>query len=212
MAQPNDRPEHDEYGAIWCGVHGRYECTGQRSKGRGKCHQARMIGLNTCQHHQGRGGPARHLAALQEREYPLRVQEIDIHPAEALLWRVRYLTALLRSIDHEVAELRRQEIGWGLERETVEVAEGHGRAITRTMGAKLSWWIIYQEKIDKALQSACVAALQAAAEDRLVRMAQAQGAKAFAAYQAGLAKLQLTDAQWDLAREGMPQVLQELLG
>lgn len=40
-------------GARWCDEHGRYECTRNRTKGRGQCHQAAIRGTSACQNHGG---------------------------------------------------------------------------------------------------------------------------------------------------------------
>lgn len=40
-------------GARWCGEHGRFECTKQRSKGRGECHQPATTGTDACRNHAG---------------------------------------------------------------------------------------------------------------------------------------------------------------
>jgi hypothetical protein len=156
--------------------------------------------------HAGGGGQARHLAVVAQRDFPLAVQPVDIHPAEALLWRVRYLTAFLRAVDAEVARLSRAEATWGEERrEDSEL----GTKVVRS--ARLNTWLELQDRTNRALVAAAAAALSANAEERLVRMAEAQGARMFAAYQRGLGKLALTEGQWELARAGYAEVLSELV-
>jgi hypothetical protein len=39
--------------ARWCEDHGRLECTRNRTKGRGQCHQAAVRGTNACKNHSG---------------------------------------------------------------------------------------------------------------------------------------------------------------
>lgn len=39
--------------ARWCEEHGRLECTKNRSKGRGTCHQAAVRGTDACKNHSG---------------------------------------------------------------------------------------------------------------------------------------------------------------
>jgi hypothetical protein len=72
-------------------------------------------------------------------------------------------------------------------------------------------WLDLQDRTGRALVAASAAALQASAEERLVRMAEAQGARAYAAYQRGLPRLGLTEGQWEAARAGYAEVLQELV-
>jgi hypothetical protein len=40
-------------GAKWCDTHGRLECTKDRTKGRGPCHQCAVKGTNVCKNHGG---------------------------------------------------------------------------------------------------------------------------------------------------------------
>src|SRR5688500_3792178 len=40
-------------GARWCAEHGRFECTKQRSKQRGECHQPATSGTDACRNHAG---------------------------------------------------------------------------------------------------------------------------------------------------------------
>jgi hypothetical protein len=45
--------ENNPGGARWCSEHERLECTKNRTKGRGQCHQAATRGTNACQNHAG---------------------------------------------------------------------------------------------------------------------------------------------------------------
>lgn len=44
---------HNPGGARWCDEHRRLECTRNRTKGRGQCHQAAIRGTKVCQNHGG---------------------------------------------------------------------------------------------------------------------------------------------------------------
>jgi phage terminase small subunit len=200
-----ERPRPPGEAGQWCEEHKRWECTKNKHGGT-RCHKSRLRGTDACTMHGGRNAKARSLAVVAQHDFPLAVEPVDIHPAEALLWRVKYLTAFLRAIDAEVARIGREEATWGLERQ--EASELGERVVH---GARLSPWLELQDRTNRALVAAASAALQANAEERLVRMAEAQGARLFAAYQRGLGKLGLSPAQWDLAVAGYAEVLGELV-
>lgn len=199
-----DRRDPGGQGA-WCEEHGKWECT-KRKHGGSRCHRLRLRGTDACALHGGRNAKVRSLAVVAQREFPLAVEPVDIHPAEALLWRVRYLTAFLRAIDAEVARLSAPEVTWGLERQ-----EDSELGTKTVRSARLHTWLDLQDRTNRALIAASAAALQANAEERLVRMAEAQGARMFAAYQRGLGKLGLSEGQWEMARAGYAEVLSELV-
>lgn len=50
---PRLRPHFNPGGARWCEQHSRMECTKQRHKNRGVCHQAAVRGLDACKQHGG---------------------------------------------------------------------------------------------------------------------------------------------------------------
>lgn len=50
---PGDPIRPNPGGARWCEEHGRFECTKQRTKQRGDCHQAAVAGTAVCVNHGG---------------------------------------------------------------------------------------------------------------------------------------------------------------
>jgi hypothetical protein len=58
-AEPTSQPmSHDDRmtrsGARWCDGHDRWECSKQRTKGRGDCHQPAVRGMAACRNHVGK--------------------------------------------------------------------------------------------------------------------------------------------------------------
>lgn len=207
-AAPMRQPDPRYPGAAWCDLHHRWECVHDSKRSKERCHGPAVEGTNACRMHPGSTGKVKHLAAVALREFPLAVVPVDIHPGEALLEQVRYLTAFLRAVNAEVDHLSREDAVFGVEK----VIDGEmGRTTVRS--SKLSVWLELQDKTRRSLIAASAAALQANADERLVRMAEAQGAKVYGTYQRGLERITpaLSDAQWESARQEMPAVLRELV-
>lgn len=53
MAIKRTGPDFNPGGARYCEEHGRLECTKNRTKGRGVCHQAAVRGTDACRNHSG---------------------------------------------------------------------------------------------------------------------------------------------------------------
>lgn len=51
---PDGHTRPNPGGARWCDEHGRFECTKQRSRQRGDCHQAAVSGTAVCANHGGK--------------------------------------------------------------------------------------------------------------------------------------------------------------
>jgi len=214
---PRAHGAHDHWGARYCEDHKRWECTGQRSKGRGQCHKPASRGLNTCNMHQGRGGKIKHLAAVAEQEavrlggrLPGGREAPEIHPADALLYQVRYWAGLCGWLDDMVAALEQGTMVWGLVRET-DASGGEYPGRTTIHGAGLAVWVQWHERAHKQLAWVCEIALRAEVDQAALALQQAQGMQAFRAFQAGLQRLGLTADQWATARAVMPQVLRALV-
>ena len=161
----------------WCDQHERWECTSNRSKGRGLCHALAAIGIGRCNIHAGVkvSEDANHLLALEQRRNPMAGQPMDIGPAEALLWRVRVLAGEVARLDEVIAGLEADELVWGKTHE-VDDDTGAQPGTKTTYGARVNTWLIIRAQRERALQDACEAALRANIEERMVRLAEQQGA------------------------------------
>lgn len=192
--------------ARWCDQHKRRECVHQRSRGRGTCHGTAITGLDSCRMHAG--SQVRVAVAKSQRQRG-HWQPIPVHPAEALLGEVAWWAGQSAWLDEVVGGLQEGEMVWGMvRRQDVQGGEFPGATVIEE--ATLNTWIGWQQKSHGQLAQVSRWALEAAAEDRMVRLAEAQGARAFSAFQMGLRRLELTAAQWEAAREVMPAVLKEL--
>lgn len=194
--------------ARWCDEHKRWECTGSRSRGRGLCHGIAMEGLTTCRMHQGRHGKVAHLAAVAARKRTGGVPR-DVHPAQALLEEVAYWTGLCDWLDEIVGELEQGNAVWGISQRT-DVTGGEFPGATVIERADLNVWVKWQHQAHREKVTAAKAAVEAEVDTALLRLEQAKGMQVFRAFQLGLEQLELTEAQWAIAREAMPRVLREL--
>lgn len=212
------QPGPDEHwGARYCEEHDRWECTGQKSRGRGQCHEQAMAGLNTCYHHQGGNAKIKHLVAVTQREgaklggpLPGGRQLPDVHPADALMYQVRYWAGMCDWLDGVLAGLDEGTMVWGMTRR-VDVQGGEFPGVTVVEQAGRNAWADWHERAHRLLADVCAKALAAEVDAAALRLQQAQGMQAFRAFQAGLQKLGLSAAQWETARRVMPEVLRALV-
>jgi P27 family predicted phage terminase small subunit len=177
MGQGNPTSSTPAEQGRWCAEHERYECTRNRSRGRGACHGAAVLGLSACTAHAGVDihENAAHLLALQSRKNPIAGQPMDIGPAEALLWRVRVLAGEVQRLDDLIAGLEQDELVWGVTQEETTETDA-GPVVKSTSQSRINVWLVLRAQRERALQDACEAALRANIEERLVRLAESQGA------------------------------------
>jgi Phage terminase, small subunit len=200
----------------WCEEHGRWEGTCHRKDG-SDCHLPKWEGLGTCKRHGGRNAQIKHLVAVTDREggkigggpLPGGRELPDIHPADALLYQVRYWAGMTGWLDEVVAGLEQGSMTWGLVRR-METTGGEFPGVALIEQAGLNVWVEWQARAHRLLADVCAKALAAEVDAAALRLQQAQGMQAFRAFQAGLQRLALTAAQWEQARVVMPEVLRAL--
>jgi P27 family predicted phage terminase small subunit len=161
----------------YCETHKRWECTAKKTRGRGLCHAIAALGVGRCVDHAGvkLSEYAPHILAVERQRNPLAGQPMDIGPSEALLWRVRVLAGEVSRLDDLIASLERDELVFGVVREeTTQTADGEFTKTTQE--ARMNVWLVLRAQREKMLQDACEAALRANIEERLVRLAEQQGA------------------------------------
>jgi len=164
------RPE----GAWFCEQHKKWHGTCHNKDG-SRCHGDLVEGLTTCRMHPGRNAEVKHLLAVQRRKNPLAGEPMDIGPAEALLWRVRVLAGEVQRLDDLIASLERDELVWGItSEESTDTDAGPYVKVTRQ--SRVNTWVLLRQQRESALHAACEAALRANIEERLVRLAEQQGA------------------------------------
>lgn len=190
----------------WCPEHGRWECTHNRNRGRGPCHAPAKLGTEGCRMHAGSGQDLKHQAALARRAGG---HSLDVSPSEVLLAEVRYTAGLCAWLDGVIAAMDQDKMMWNLD-SRIDKAHGEFPGSETVHRAGLSPWVVWHGKAHDHNLKAAEAALRANVEERLVRLAEAEGARVFGAFHRGLAQLGLTVEQWEQARVVMPQVLREL--
>lgn len=158
----------------YCDEHARWECTRERSRGRGCCHGPAVAGTPACRMHLGSSPAtnAAHIAAVERRANPLAGEPYDIAPGEALLWRVRVLAGEVRRLDGKIAAIDEDDLVWG--DTEVSVMDGENPVTRTTSGARLNMWVQLRAQRERQLQSACEAALRAGVEQALVELARDQ--------------------------------------
>jgi hypothetical protein len=214
--QPPDQPEHPQQApeaaspmqhGRWCPEHGRWECKGGRSRGRGECHAPRQVGNDTCRMHPGPDAEVKRVVELNRRK--VGGIPLNVSPTEALLIEVRRGAGICAWLDSVVADLREQEVLWGKTKEVrSDSGEFPGREVT--FSAVLNGWIRYQQREREMLVAATSAAVRANIEGQYLALAKAQGQRIFEAFEKALRQLSLSEDQWATARAVIPGVLVEL--
>jgi hypothetical protein len=198
--------KHDE--PWFCEEHRVLHGTCHRHKGL-PCHGSLPAGMRTCRMHSGAHGPAKIVMgrAAKARHFV----PVEIHPAEALLREVAWWNGQCLWLDEMVSALQRGEMTWGMVRRTGEWESGVPSGLTVIEESGLHALVAWQQRAHRDLAQVSRWALDAAADERLVRLAEAQGARLHAAYKRGLDRIGLTEAQWERARAGYAEVLAELV-
>lgn len=195
--------EDPDGGGRWCAEHVRWECTHNRSRGRGTCHGPRKRGTAGCRMHAGSNQDVKHAAATLVR--PLAAGQLrDVSPGQALLEEVARTAQEVEWLATQVGQLQGDAVVWGRDRERVSSAgEWPGTEVLST--AKPHVWVQLYHQQRRHLAAVCAAALAANVDERMVRVAEAQGAAIVQLLQAVFAdpQLGLTPAQ----RAVLPQVV-----
>lgn len=195
-------PEHGR----WCEQHKRWECTSQRSRGRGECHGSAVADTDRCRMHQGK----RAADVISEAEARKAVATYglprDISPTEALLEEVRYTAGHVAWLRERVAELEERDLVWGVTEETdTQASEFPGTNTTRA--AKPNPWLQLYREERKHLLDVTKVAIAVGIEERRVRLAEAQGALLNGVIRRILDRLSLTPEQSALLPLVVPEEL-----
>lgn len=130
----------------------------------------------------------------------------DITPAAALLEEVRYAAGHVAWLRARVAELEPDALTWGLA-ERAERAATEFPGTDTTERAALNTWLEAYHRERRYLLDVSKAALSAGVEERLVQLAEAQGLAVVTVLARVFARLQLTEAQRQLAAVAVPEEL-----
>lgn len=196
-------------GAHWCEEHHRRECVHKSKRSGQRCHANAVRGIDSCRLHAGSRERVLMGKALAERPRVAgHFQPIKVHPAEALLDEVAYWAGLCAWLDRIVAGLQQGEMVWGLQRRRVVSGQDGGEE-SAEWAAGLNAWVTWATRAHEAKARVARLALEGA-EGSMVEFTELQAVKVGAAFERGLRQLDLTDRQWELARQAYPAVLAEL--
>lgn len=233
--RPTDPTQPDPFGARWCAEHEWWECTRQRSKGRGVCHGNAIDGTDACRMHAGvptevakAQGQARITAFSALGGTP------SIEPGYAVLaslhlsWLRLHLYASL--LEQQVGAEADEPVGsWNGDLEDEDSGRGVGRQQSPAGTAGLIGHTFAADKQAGVFASAeavrALVALEAQERDRVVRfaktahdmgiaerevkLAESQGALLAAVVRGILGDLDLTPVQLERAPEVIQRHLRE---
>lgn len=154
---------------------------GAKTRSGAPCTQRPMRGQKRCKMHGGKTprGLAAGARRIAEMEAALAVSKfggpVDVSPAEALLHLVQTKASEVAFWQARVAELDDDELTWG--RESTEVGVGPEGLIDKTThkaAPHVALTLLHKTQDQLAAYSA--AALKAGVDERMVRLAEAQGA------------------------------------
>lgn len=205
-------------GAHFDAGHDRRVCGAQRAKGQGACQRPAGWGTDhpgagTCKLHGG-STPNHRAAArieLARRDVVTFGLPRDIGPAAALLEEVHRTAGHVSWLQIKVAELDEEDLVWGVVEEVDKQAAEFGGTDT-TRAAKPNVWLTLYQQERKHLAAVAKAAIDAGCNERLVRLAEEQGAVLASAIRAILADLSLTAEQQAMVRDVVPRHLRALSG
>jgi len=202
-------PIRDDHPGRWCEEHHRWECTGNRSRGRGTCHGIATPNGN-CRMHAGHNTGTAKAAAQLVRRVPTFGEPVDISPGEALLQEVRRSAGIVAWLAAVVGALDQGDVVWGVERRT-DRSGGEFPGADLISSAKPNVWVSLYQAERRHLVATCEAALRANVDERLVRLAEMQGGRIVAALNGIFDDLGLSPEQRGLLPEVVPRRLRELV-
>lgn len=156
----------------WCETHNRYCCTGQRSDGGDCCRPARKTS-GKCPRHDTRTRATK-LAEVLVRE-PTYGAPLKISAEEALMWELWRTAGHVRWLGERVAELESDALTWGQSQKVTKYwGEFPGQEIVERSGPHVLLDLYDRERTH--LVKTATAIIGAGLADRLVRVAEEQGA------------------------------------
>jgi hypothetical protein len=193
-------------GAWFCEQHHKWHGSCHK-KGGDQCHGQLVKGLSTCRMHVG-GASAKQLAAKLVREptygSPVKISSEDARVQE--LWRT---AGHVRWLADRVAELEYEVLTFGTTREIEETGDRQGTSRVREAKPHLLLDLYQRERKHLVYVSAQI--ISAGLADRLVRVAEAQGAAMARIVQSILDDLELSPEQLSRVPAIVPRRFRELM-
>ncbi|MFE2832173.1 hypothetical protein ACFXI6_14165 [Streptomyces mirabilis] len=201
---------------------GSRRCWGYSKKTQSQCGQAAMPGQNVCKFHGGAAPQSIRAAEQRLAEEKARAlvqtygRKIETTATAALLDEVQWTAGHVAWLRERVQEIEtaaavagtdtEHPLIWGVTREK---EGGEDRGITSEAAPNV-WLKLYQAERSH-LVKVCESALRAGIEERMVRLAESQGAKVAEAVRGILGDLQLTAEQQARVAEIVPRRLRALV-
>lgn len=184
-------------------------CTGKSKQSGERCKRGTTPGTDKCYIHAGVSKSVL-LARAAEEEAKRAVVTYglprDISPSDALLEEVRITAGHVAWLRGRVAELAPDALTWGT-RETVDKQATEFPGTDTTEAAAVNMWLELYYRERKHLVDVCKAAISVGIEERMVRLAEAQGALLNDVIRRILARLSLSAAQSALLPVVVPEEL-----
>jgi DNA-binding TFAR19-related protein (PDSD5 family) len=178
------------------------KCVASRKRDGEPCTQWALNGIDKCRQHAGISAADRAVRKAVATYGAPR----DITPAAALVEEVRYAAGHVAWLRGKVAELEPEALTWGVSEIAHKSATEFGGTDT-TERAALNVWLEAYHRERRYLLDVSKAALAAGVEERLVQLAEAQGMAVVTVLARVFDRLQLTDAQRELAAVAVPEEL-----
>lgn len=167
-------------GARWCEQHGWFECTKNRTKGRGPCHKPAIKGTNACLRHSGLSREkAKAKGEVTMAAAERMAKRDDITPSEALLELVQGAAGEVEYWRRRVGELDEAELTWGVTKKVTGGSSGSGGdgngGGQMTLEAKPHIAYVQKVEAELRLERFASAALQRGVEVELLKIARSRG-------------------------------------
>lgn len=187
----------------WCDEHNRYECTGNRSHGRGTCHGPAIAGATVCRMHSG-GPKARANAAIRAAVARWTDGQQTLDPGETLL---RLMTVAYLRAEQHADELDNilTEHGWR------DAFVGDAMGEFGKVGEYAKQLSVWEAQERKQAADLAVKAVAAGLEERRVRAEEQQVALFAQALDAALQELGLADRTAEV-KSGVSRHLRSIAG
>lgn len=170
-------------------------------------------GAGNCHFHGGSSPNGRKHAMEEQARKAVETYGLprDISPTDALLEEVRYSAGHVAWLRIRVAELEAQDLVWGV---TEEVDRGATEfaGVDTTRAATVNMWLELYHRERKHLLDLVKTAISVGIEERRVRLEEAKGQVVAELIRRILSRLDLNDAQRDLAVQVIPEEFRRIIG
>lgn len=195
-------------------------CQGHSSQHQRQCEAQPMAPLRVCSAHGGLTPVA--VTARANRKAAARIKAeaarhvtygrlLDIGPVEALLLEVKWTAGHVAWLRARVQEFETASLSWGRSGSVERSGGGSARSSAdreESFSAAPPVLLDLYQRERRHLVDVCVATIKAGVEERLVQLAEQEGALLVRIFDAVFARLELSVPQWELVRLVVPEELE----